>query len=118
MEINESNFILYAAKHYENYHENNTEDFYSDLKRTKYLKTLFKRYYENDDLQERLILNHIIILCNVFGVACGVNILFFKMEREYYPMLKSFLVFLNYIRDDTKVEVPLDPFVVNKLREI
>jgi hypothetical protein len=118
MNINEDNLILYAARHYENHHSNNTSDFYSDLKRVKYIKTLFKRYFENDDLQERLILNHIIIFCNVFGVECGVNLLFFKIHNRYYPTLKSFLLFLNYITDDTKIEIPLDPIVVNKLREI
>jgi hypothetical protein len=118
MIINEENLILYAAKHYENYHSNNTEDFYSDLKRTKYIKTLFRRYYENDDLQERLILNHIIIFCNVFGVECGANILFYKIDEKYYPVLKSFLIFLNYITETRQITIPLDPFVVNKLRKI
>jgi hypothetical protein len=118
MIINDDNLILYAAKHYENFHSNNTEDFYSDLKRPKYIKILFRRYYDNDDLQERLILNHIIIFCNVFGVECGSNILFYKIDRKYYPVLKSFLIFLGYITVTKELTVPLDPFVVNKLRNI
>ncbi len=87
MLLNRDNVILYAAKHYDNHNTNDIADFYSDLKRTKYIKTLFRRYQLNDDLQERLILNHIIIFCNVFGVEGGTNILLLKIDECYYPVV-------------------------------
>ena len=93
-ELNAENFILFAMKHYENPHSCTREDFDDDMKRFKYLKRLFKRYLREDKLRTHLIINHLIILYNVFGEA-ATPLLFFKLEREYWCILKTFLLFLN-----------------------
>jgi hypothetical protein len=93
-ELNESNYILFAIKHYENPSSMTREDFDEDMKRFKYLKRLLKRYVRGGSLRTHLIINHLIILYNVFGEA-ATPLLFFKMEREYWSILKTLLVFLN-----------------------
>lgn len=117
-QINEDNFNVYAARYYNNPQCQDVEEFYEDLQRFKYLKRLLKRYQQNNDLQERLILNHLIVLYNVFGIEAANRMTFFKMELEYWSAIKTFLVFLNYIPEDYKVEVPLDEFIVERLREL
>ena len=94
--LDEFNFLLYAAKHYDNPQCYDTIEFYDDLKRFKYIKRLLNRYIEEGDLKERLILNHIIILNNVFGAKATTKMLFLKckgMEKQ----LKAFLIFLNIL---------------------
>ena len=93
-ELNESNYILFAIKHYENPSCMTREDFDEDMKRFKYLKRLLKRYVRGGSLRTHLIINHLIILYNVFGEA-ATPLLFFKLEREYWCILKTFLIFLN-----------------------
>jgi hypothetical protein len=91
--VDDTNFLLYAAKHYDNPQYYDTLEFYDDLNRFKYLKRLFNRYEESGDLKERLILNHLIVLYNMFGVAT-TKLLFFKLEG-HYGYLKPFLILLN-----------------------
>jgi hypothetical protein len=91
--VDDTNFLLYAARHYDNPQYYDTIEFSDDLNRFKYLKRLFNRYQETGELRERLILNHLIILYNMFGVAT-TKLLFFKLEG-YYEYLKPFLVLLN-----------------------
>lgn len=117
-ELNDDNFTMYAAKNYNNPQCQDIEEFYEDLQRFKYLKRLLKRYHHQDDLQERLILNHLVVLYNLFGIQAANKMMFFKVEVEYWSTIKTFLVFLNYIREDHKVEVPLDETVVEKLRKL
>jgi hypothetical protein len=93
-ELNESNYILFAIKHYENPHCVTREDFDEDIKRFKYLKRLLKRYVRGSQLRTHLIINHLIILYNVFGEA-ATPLLFFKLEREYWSILKTLLIYLN-----------------------
>tara|TARA_B100001996_G_C18406588_1_gene495128 strand:- start:271 stop:633 length:363 start_codon:yes stop_codon:yes gene_type:complete len=93
-ELNEENLLLFAMKHYENPHCCTREDFDEDMKRFKYLKRLFRRYLKDNKLRTHLIINHLIILYNVFGEAT-TPLLFYKLEREYWCMLKTFLTFLN-----------------------
>lgn len=124
--LDESNFILYAAKHYNNPQCIDTEEFYDDLKRFKYLKRLFGKYEETGELRERLILNHLIILYNVFGIH-ATRMLFLKLD-PYYPYLKPFLVLLNFMPDmiiigsDNKIiysaDIPMDQHIINVLRNI
>ena len=105
-ELNEDNFLLFAIKHYENPQSVTYEDFEEDLKRFKYLKRLFKRYVKNGSLWTHLILNHLIILYNVWGEA-ATPLLLYKIEPEYWSTLKTFLVFLNRWPDnflDTVIE--------------
>ena len=99
--LDEFNFLLYAAKHYDNPQCYDTIEFYDDLKRIKYIKRLINRYVEEGDLKERLILNHIIVLNNVFGPHATVKMLFLKC-KGLEPQVKSFLMFLNILPE--KVE--------------
>lgn len=117
-ELNEENFVLFASRHYNNPQCTSIEEFNDDLLRFKYLKRLFKRYIKDGDLQERLILNHLVVLYNVFGISAANKMMFHKMEDEYWPLLKTFLVYLNYIKESELVEVPLNDKIVKILREL
>jgi len=117
-ELNEENFVLFASRHYDNPQCMSVEEFHHDLQRFKYLKRLMRRYIDNGDLQERLIINHIVILYNVFGIPAANKMMFYRMEEEYWSPIKTFLIFLNYLRDDELIEVPLDQTIVEKLRTL
>lgn len=97
-DLNEDNFMLYAAKAYTSPHCIMSE-FEGDIKRTKYLKRLFRRYKITKSLKERLILNHIILLNNVFGTEATARILFYKIDERDYDLLKTFLSYLNIMPD-------------------
>lgn len=114
--LNEDNYILYASRNYDNPQCVSIDEFYDDLSRVKYLKRLFRRYLENDDLQERLILNHLIIFYNVFGIEAANRMMLYKMNSEYLSILKTFLVYLNFICKGDLIEVPLDENVIRVLR--
>ena len=117
-ELNDDNWMMYASKYYKNVQCTSVEEFYDDLQRFKYLKRLFKRYLNNDDLQERLILNHIIVLNNVFGIEEANRMLFYKIDKDQWPILKTFLVYLNFLSEDEYVEIPLDQNIIKVLRAI
>ena len=93
-ELTEHNHVLFAIKHYENPHSVTVDDFMEDMKKFKYLKRLFKRYLNSNVLRTNLILNHLIILFNVFGEGT-TPLLMYKLEREYWSILKTFLIYLN-----------------------
>ena len=93
-ELTEHNHILFAIKHYENPKSVTVDDFMEDMKKFKYLKRLFKRYLNSNVLRTNLILNHLIILFNVFGEGT-IPLLMYKLEREYWSILKTFLIYLN-----------------------
>lgn len=92
--INDNNFIQVAMHHYDNPQCTSIAEFEEDIKRFAYLKKLFNRYKENNDLRERLILNHLIVLHNVFGLVT-TELLFFKIDQQYWNVLATFLVFLG-----------------------
>tara|TARA_B100000900_G_C20231660_1_gene574106 strand:+ start:211 stop:579 length:369 start_codon:yes stop_codon:yes gene_type:complete len=117
-ELTEENLFLYAAKHYYNPNFSDIEEFHEDLKRFKYIKRLANRYLDSDELAERLILNHLIIVFNVFGVEAGLNILELKLNEKHWPIIKPFLIFLKYITNDQYTGIEMDQEVVKKLREI
>lgn len=117
-ELNSENWVLFASRHYNNSQCTTVDEFYDDLQRFKYLKRLFRRYLTSGDLQERLILNHLIVLYNVFGIEAGNKICFYRIEEEYWPILKTFLVYLNYLPEKEYVDVPLEPRIVETLRNI
>src|SRR6056300_1272600 len=94
--LNESNFLLYAAANYTNT-VYDIDEFNDDLKRFKYLKRLFSRYSEKGELKERMILNHIITLYNVFRSEAATRMLFYKIDEEHWDILKTFLLFLHYM---------------------
>lgn len=112
------NFKLFAAKHYDNPECLDIEEFNQDLSRFKYLKRLLRRYELTGDLQERLILNHVIILYNVFGIKACNKMMWYKINEEHWHYIKPFLIFLNYLPENEKVEIPMDPYIVEVLRKL
>ena len=125
--LTEENFLLYVAKKYNAAYCRSTEEFLEDLNRLKYIKKLITRFIEKNDLQERLILNHIIILNNVFGPYVTAKLLYFKMKHEM-TYIKPFLVLLDIlpknlynIKTDKIIntdEIALKTIIVNSLRKI
>lgn len=116
--LNEKNLLLYAAQNYKNPSYSDIEDFYEDLKRFKYIKRLLNRYLETDDLADRLLLNHFIVVFNMFGIKAALNILNLKLDDKHWPVVKPFLIFLNYIKNDQYTGITMDPMVVEKLRKL
>ena len=120
--LNESNFVMFAMKNYENPTCTGMDEFHEDLNRVKYVKRLFRKYEKSQILRERLILNHLIILGNVFGPAISSRILFYKTEHELHSYLKTFLVYLNYLPkelEDVDLDsIPLDQTIIQKLRRL
>lgn len=100
-ELNEENFLLFAIKNYDNPQAVTREDFENDLNHFKYIKRLLKRYQNTGQLKVQLILNHFIILYNVFGEAT-TPMVFYKIEKEMWPSIKSFIIFLNKLPEYPK----------------
>lgn len=125
--LNHDNFILYCAKHYNNPQCAETAEFVEDLNRIKYIKKLVTRYEATGDLRERLILNHVITLYNVFGSQHVARILYFKLEKQF-KYVKPFLILLNILPDklyninNQKVidmdQIEMDTRIVESLRKI
>lgn len=124
MKLDEDSFMIYAAKYYDMTKAASVEEFHEDLKRFQYLKRLFKRYDEDNELRIRLILNHLIVLYNCFG-PMSTNMLFMKLE-DYHKYLKPFVLFLNYLPEyveygDVRLKsslIPMDPIIIEELRKI
>lgn len=116
--LTDENLFLYAAKHYDNPTFSDIEDFHEDLKRFKYIKRLVNRYLDNNDLAERLILNHLIVVFNVFGIEASLNILELKLDKRHWPVIKPFLIFLKYITNDQYTDIEMDSLVIERLRKI
>ena len=117
-ELTEENLFLYAAKHYYNPKFSDIEEFYEDLKRFKYIKRLVNRYLDHDELGERLILNHLIVIFNSFGVEASLNMLELKLDDKHWPVIKPFLIFLKYIENNQYLGIAMDQEVVERLRKI
>lgn len=121
--IDDKSFLILAMHHYDNTQCVNLAEFEEDLKRFGYLKKLFNRYRDNGDLKERLIINHIIVLYNLFGVI-ATDFLFYKTEKEYWNLLATFLVCLDRMPDSIPErgirlsELQLDNTIIEKLRKI
>ena len=116
--ITPDNVMMYAMKHYNNPQGDNEKEFLDDMKRFKYIKRLLRKYQDNGPLKERLILNHIIVLNNVFGADACATLLLYKIQEEYWTALKSFLLFLNILRDDELEHIDKDENVYNILKEL
>ena len=119
-ELNGSNYLLFAIKFYDNPQSVTREDFESDLKRIRYVKRLLKRYQNNGELKVHLILNHLIILFNVFNEAT-VPLLFYNLDEELWPAIKSFLIFLNRVHENPKTkvhEIEADEYCLQQLKEL
>ena len=122
-ELTDGNYMMYALLHYDNPHCIDISEFFEDVKRLHYIRRLFKRYNDDGVMKERLIINHLIVFYNVFEVKAATRILFFKVEKEYHPVLKTFLVFLNKMPYDidyklTSDNLDLDEKLVEILRKI
>ena len=97
-ELNEKNHLMFAIKYYENPHSVTIDDFMEDMKKFKYLKRLLKRYIKTGVLRTNLILNHLIVLFNVFGEGT-LPLLMYKLEREYWSVLKTFVIYLKRYKE-------------------
>lgn len=117
-QLSDDNFLLYAAKHYYKPNVIDAEEFYEDLNRFKYLKRLINRYEETGVLSDRLMMNHIIVIFNVFGIKPALRMLEFKVDQKHWNVIKPFLIFLKYIRNDQYTNIAMDKVVVEKLRKI
>ena len=119
-ELNGSNYMLFAIKFYDNPQALTKEDFEDDLKRIKYIKRLLKRYKNTGELKVHLILNHLTVLFNVFNDA-AVPLLFYNLEEDLWPCLKSFLIFLNRISEYPHTEIDdikVDPDCLSQLKSL
>ena len=126
IELNDDTFIMYAIKNYENPNCTGLSEFNDDLQRFKYLKRLFGKA-KRGDLKERLIINHIVILYNLFGIEAATRMLFYKIGTEDWPQLKTFLVFLNFMPEKLitasgkilpSADIGLDTDLMDVLRKI
>ena len=116
--INSSNVVMYAIRHYNNPQCEGEKEFEDDLKRFKYIKRLLRKYHDTGILKERLLLNHLIVLHNVFGTTACVTLLLYKIQKEYWSVLKSFLIFLNSITPEEIPDVDVDNRVLNALEKL
>lgn len=125
-DLTNDNFLIYAMKCYD---KPNTimSEFKDDMKRFNYLKRLFHKYRKNDEMREQLVLNHLIVLYNVFGPEATTRMLFFKMAQEDFSALKTYLLFLNIMptvvksikgRDIVSSDIEVDLKIADVLREI
>jgi len=119
-ELNEENFLLFAIKHYENPQAVTKEDFDKDLQHFKYIKRLLKKYKNTGELKAHLLLNHFIILYNIFSDA-ATPMLFYKIEKDLWSTVKTFILFLNKLPETPRCyihDVPVDITCLSELQSI
>lgn len=116
--LNEQNFFIYAAQNYYSPRCIDAEEFYEEINRFKYIKRLVNKYARGGELCERLILNHITILLNVFGNEPAILMLMYKLGASNLHIIKPFLVYLNAIKEGDLEGIPEDPKVTERLNEI
>ena len=118
---------MYDIKNYDNPSCKGMDEFLDDLKRIKYIKRLLRKHNVGKELKERLILNHIIVLGNLFGIEATTKMLFFKIEKKFWSQIKSFLVFLNYMPikiivspgvEILEKDIEIDEIVLDNLKKI
>ena len=112
------NINMFAMKHYDNPTCVDEKEFLDDMKRFKYLKRLFRKYDTSKEFKARLIVNHIIILGNVFGIDAATTLLFFKIDKQHWSILKTILFFLNYMPHDEMIDIELNQDIMTELRKI
>lgn len=118
IELNDKNILLYAAKNYYNPTFSDIDEFHEDMKRFKYIKRLVNRYLETNIFPHRLLLNHIIIIFNVFGIEPALKMLDLRLDDKHWPVIKPILIYLSYIRNDQYIGVNMDKEVIDFLRRI
>ena len=126
-DLNEKNYIHYAMKYYDNRQCTSVEEFNEDLNKIKYVKRLFNRFLETGELRTTLILNHLIVIYNVFENEAATRMLFFRVEKKFYSILKPFLIFLNRLPEKVRGidgeniqtnHIPLNETTIKELRKI
>ena len=117
-ELTPENINMFAMKHYDNPSCVDEAEFLDDLKRFKYLKRLFRKYDTAKELKSRLIINHIIVLSNVFGVDAATTLLFFKIDRQHWSILKTILVFLHHMPEEDMTDIRINQKVMAELGKI
>ena len=108
---------IFAKRHYNNKGAGQ-EEFDDDMNRFKYLKRLFRKYDTSKEFKSRLIINHIIILANVFGIEAATTLLFFKVDKQHWSILKTVLIFLNYMPENEMVDLDIDQSIMEELKRI
>lgn len=120
--LTNNNFLIYAMKMYSNPLCTGIEEFQEDISRIKYIKRLLLKFKKTGILKTRLILNHVIVMQNIFGAEACTRILFFKIPKDLHPFLKSFLEYLNYLPHNIPEvnisSIQSDDYILNNLREI
>ena len=116
--LTNDNIIMFAIKHYDNPQCEGEAEFHDDMKRFKYIKRLLRKYQETGVLKERLILNHMIVINNVFGADAASTLLLFKIEPEFWSVLKSFMKFLNMLPEGELEEVDEDQKAKEELEKL
>lgn len=119
-ELNEDNYILFAIKYYDNPQAISQDDFFEDLSRFKYIKKLLRRYVKSGELKTTLLINHFIIVFNIFDDA-ALPLLFFKIERDLWSPMKTFLLYLNRIPEYPRSfldDIPIDENCLKILESI
>jgi hypothetical protein len=117
-ELNNANFELYAAKYYKNLQCLSPDEFYEDLAKFKYVVRLLRRYRETSVIQERLLLNHIITIYNVFEIHAANKMIFYRVDTNLWPALKTFLVYLNYLPENIHTDINIDLSIATKLKDL
>ena len=117
-EITKDNWLLFAQQNYDNPTLEKEEEFYDDIKRFKYLKRLFRKYEAVQDIKIRLVLNHLIVLQNVFGTEAAVTLLLFKIDNKYWPILKACLNYLEYLYPHELKETEADKNIEEMITQL
>ena len=126
-DLNEKNYLHFAMKYYDNRQCTSVEEFNEDLNKIKYVKRLFNRFLETGELRTILILNHLIVIYNVFENEAATRMLFFRVEKKFYSILKPFLIFLNRLPENVRGiggediqtnHIPLNETTIKELRKI
>ena len=117
-EITKDNWLFFAQQNYDNPTVETEIEFYDDIKRFKYLKRLFRKYEITGDIKIRLVLNHVIVLQNVFGAEAAITLLLFKIDKKYWKILKPVLDYLSYLYPHELNDVVYDSNIFNELRKL
>jgi len=117
-EITKDNWLLFAQQNYDNPTLETEEEFNDDIKRFKYLKRLFRKYWLTGEIKIRLVLNHLIVLQNVFGTDAGITLLLYKIDKPYWPILKSCFNHLGYLYSHELEDIPIHADVDRMLKEL
>ena len=117
-EITKDNWLLFAQQNYDNPTLEKEEEFYDDIKRFKYLKRLFRKYDITKDIKIRLVLNHLVVLQNVFGVEAAVTLLLYKVDEKYWSILKTCLNYLDYLYPHELQDIKTDKNIEEMLKQL